>query len=167
MEHNLLFGHLIKVAKVIIKQKLPADLHPQLHISILQQAHPELAKHGLLYMDVWPMGWEMVAVWDPDMLAQFIQDNSLPKFWGQGHKFKPLTNTEDVIHLEGKEWKAARAMFNPGFSSRNIMAMIPMLVEEVEIFRSLLRKAAERGQRILLEDMTVRLTADIISRITM
>ena len=165
LPHSFLFGHLLVLAKAIMKYKVPTDFHSQQHIAILVREFPELASAGLLYMDTWPISYEMVAVFDPEMMAQFTQDVSLPKFFAQGEvEFKPLTNAEDLVHLEGQTWKQARAMFNPGFSAKNLLSLIPDFVEETLVFRDKLRAAAQSGEQIELERWTIALTADVISR---
>ena len=165
MPHSMILGHLAAVGKMVTRLKVPSDLAGQIHIGLLAEEYPELAKHGLLYMDMWPLAYPMIAVFDPDLLAQFIQDNSLPKFHAQGHvEFKPFTNAQDLVHLEGQEWKTARAIFNPGFSTRNLMSLIPSFVEETLVFREKLMNAAKNGKTIELEDLTTTLTVDVVSR---
>lgn len=116
-------------------------------------------------MDVWPVSFPMLAVFNPDMNAQFTQDHNLPKFWAQGFmEFKHFTGGRDLVHLEGQEWKMARAMFNPGFSARNLLSLIPSFIEEVLVFKDRLRKVADSGEVIKLEDYTTHLTVDIIGR---
>ncbi len=116
-------------------------------------------------MDIWPINYPMVAVLDPDMMAQFTQEQSLPKFWGQGHtEFKHFTGGRDLVHLEGQEWKVARSMFNPGFSARNLLSLIPSFTDEVLVFKEKLREVAASGEVVKLEDYTTNLTIDIIGR---
>lgn len=111
------------------------------------------------------MSYPMLAVFNPDMMAQFTQDQSLPKFWAQaGAEFKHFTHGRDLVHLEGQEWKTARAMFNPGFSSRNLLTLVPAFIEETQVFKDRLRKVADRGEVVKLEDFTTYLTVDIIGR---
>ena len=110
----------------------------------------------------------MVTVYDPDMMAQCIQNVSLPRWWAQGAvNFKPFSGGRDLLHLEGEEWKKARAMFNPGFSARNILSLIPQAVEEALVFRSRLRKIADTDQIVELERYTTDLTVDIIGRVVL
>ncbi|EMR68405.1 putative cytochrome p450 4v3 protein [Eutypa lata UCREL1] len=116
-------------------------------------------------MDVWPVSFPMLAVFHPDMNAQFTQDHSLPKYWAQGNlEFKHFTGGRDLVHLEGQEWKTARAIFNPGFSARNLLSLIPSFVEEVLVFKERLHKVADSDEIVKLEDFTTPLTVDIIGR---
>ncbi|RYP46982.1 hypothetical protein DL768_006905 [Monosporascus sp. mg162] len=165
MPHSFLFGHLWTIGKVSMKAALPRDATSHWQMHFLRQEFPELASAGLLYMDVWPISFPMVAVFDPDMIAQFTQTQSLPKYWAQGHReFKHFTGGRDLVHLEGQEWKAARSMFNPGFSAKNLLSLIPSFIEEALVFKERLKKAAANGDVVRLEAYTTDLTFDIIGR---
>lgn len=114
-------------------------------------------------MDPWPIGYPLIAVYDPGMMAQFTQENSLPKFWALGKvEFGDVTEGEDLLNLDGQEWKTARSIFNPGFSARNLLSLVPNMMEEVLIFRERLRRAAISGQVVRLEDYTTDIAVDII-----
>ncbi|KAI5862561.1 cytochrome P450 [Durotheca rogersii] len=165
LPHSLLFGHLPVIAKVAMKYKMPRDAHGHWMILYLKREYPEITNKGIIYMDVWPVGYPMVAVYDPDMMAQFTQEHSLPKFWAMGQvEFKPFTNGEDLVTLEGPEWKAARSLFNPGFSMKNLLSLVPDMIEETLVFRERLRKAAESGEIVKLEEYTTDVTVDVIGR---
>jgi cytochrome P450 len=165
MPHSFLFGHLVVLAKVAIKYRHPRDAQAHWMFHFIQKAYPEVVKCGLVYMDTWPIGYPMIAVFEPGMMAQFTQEISQPKWWAQGHKeFRHYTGGEDLVHLEGREWKQARAMFNPGFSARNLLSMIPQFIEESLVFKERLRKAADTNEVIPLELWTTDLTLDIIGR---
>ncbi|KAI1482445.1 hypothetical protein K445DRAFT_53084 [Daldinia sp. EC12] len=131
----------------------------------IKQEYPEIAGQGIVYMDVWPIGYPMLAVYNPNMMAQFIQENSLPKFWAMPQiEFKGFTGGQDLVNLDGPEWKKARSMFNPGFSAKNLLSLVPDMIEEVLVFRNRLEKAATSGEVIRLADYTTNLTVDIVGR---
>lgn len=131
----------------------------------IKQEYPEIANQGIVYMDVWPIGYPMLAVYHPNMMAQFIQENSLPKFWAMPQvEFKGFTGGQDLVNLDGLEWKKARGLFNPGFSTKNLLSLVPDMIEEVLIFRERLRKVAATGEVIKLEDYTTNITVDIVGR---
>lgn len=69
--------------------------------------------------------------------------------------------------LEGAAWKRWRGIFNPGFSANHISTLIPGMVEEVEIFKSLLGKHARNGDMFYLEEASLSLTIDIIGRVVL
>ncbi|KAI5920654.1 cytochrome P450 [Camillea tinctor] len=165
MPHSFLLGHLWTTAKIAIKHKFPRDANGQWMFHFIRMEYPEIASAGLLYMDPWPISYPIIAVYHPDMMNQFVQENSLPKFFAQGQvEFKHFTGGRDIVNLEGQEWKSARAMFNPGFSAKNLLSLIPDFVEETLVFRERLKKAAASGEVIKLEDYTIDVTVDVVSR---
>ncbi|KAI0018479.1 cytochrome P450 [Xylariomycetidae sp. FL0641] len=165
MPHSFLLGHLWVMAKLNMKYKIPRDAHAQWMMHFLQKEYPDICDHGLIYMDVWPIGYPMLAVFQPEMCHQFTAETSLPKFWAQGHKqFKHFTKGQDLLHLEGQEWKQTRALFNPGFSAKNLLSLVPQFVEEALVFREKLRTAAVSRDVVKLEDYTTDLTMDVVGR---
>ena len=112
------------------------------------------------------MSFPLAVVVDPDMMAQVTSPAAnLLKYWGNvWHAFKPFTNDEDLVHLEGQKWKEARAMFNPGFSQKNLMSLLPQFLEEALVFREKLRSFANTGQVVELEPLVASLTVDVMSR---
>jgi hypothetical protein len=61
--------------------KVPRDTAGTSMPLLVAQAYPEFAKHGYHYLDMWPISQQMMTVWNPDMVAQFTQDTSLPKHY--------------------------------------------------------------------------------------
>ncbi|KAI0171957.1 cytochrome P450 [Hypoxylon sp. FL1284] len=90
-------------------------------------------------------------------MAQFTQEHSLPKYWA-------MRDVEFKSFTRGQEWKTARSMFNPGFSAKNLLSLVPDMMEEVLVFRERLREAASSGDVVKLEDLTTGVTVDIIGR---
>lgn len=151
-----------------MKYKIPRDAHGQWIFHHIRREYPEIASQGVLYLDVWPIGYPMIAVYHPEMMAQFTQEHSLPKYWAQGQaEFKPFTNGEDLVNLEGAEWKMARSMFNPGFSARNLLSLVPDMIEEVLVLQERFRRAVTLGEVVKLEDYTTNVTVDIIGRVVL
>ena len=127
-----------------------------------------MAQCGVLYFDPWPMNFPMMVVLHPDMVSQFTISPSLPKFWWMREKeFLPFSGGVDLITSEGEVWKEQRALYNAGFSARNISAMTPWFTEEVLIYKDRLLKAADSGETIKLEKYTMDLTFDVIARTTL
>lgn len=143
---------------------MPKDVHGQTMPMLLAQEYPEAMKAGCVYMDVWPISSPMLAVFHPDMMAQFTQDNNQLKHPNMHTEFMPFTGSKDLVCSEGQEWRAGRAIFNPGFSARNLLSLIPAFIEEAMVFRAHLKDYSQRGDVIRLEDATTNLTVDIIGR---
>lgn len=131
---------------------------------LLAKEYPEVAEQAVLYLDVWPFSHPMLAVFHPDIMAQFTQDNSRPKHSQMREEFHILSGCNDLVNQEGQVWKTWRSIFNPGFSVKNLMSLIPAFLEEIQVFRDWLGDVAESGQIVQLEPKAMRATADIIGR---
>ncbi|KUI60669.1 hypothetical protein VP1G_07877 [Cytospora mali] len=165
MPHSFWLGHLELLGK--IQAKYPSDLNPQCIPLLLAEEYPEIASHGVLYMDAWPFTYPMLAVFHPDIMAQFTQDNTFPKHPLMLDEFMPLTGCNDLVNQNGQVWKTWRSIFNPGFSAKNVMALVPAFLEEIDVFRDWLGVVAEANEVIQLEPKVMRTTADIIGRATL
>ncbi|KAI8629206.1 cytochrome P450 [Xylariaceae sp. FL1651] len=165
LPHSFLFGHLIETAKIVARRKLPSDFHGHWMFHFIQQDFPEITKEGVLYLDIWPINWPILCIFHPGIIPQITQETSLPKWWAQGGRaFKPFSGGEDLLHLEGQQWKSARAIFNPGFSAKNLIALVPAFVEETLVFQDRLRQAAKSGKTVQLEKLTTDVTVDVVAR---
>lgn len=162
--HSFLFGHLITIAKIHIKNKIPADSHGQYVPLWLAREYPEVMKAGAVYIDAWPIAMPLLAVFHPEMMAQFTQENSQVKHWQLRKMNMPFSGCTDLVCSEGEWWKAARNMYNPGFSTKNLISMVPDFVEEALVFRERLRNTSEKGEVVKLMKFTVGLSVDVIGR---
>lgn len=91
-----------------------------------------------------------------------VEKGNFPKAKLMKMEMGPVTGGNDLLTLEGPKWKRARAVFNPGFSAKNLMSLIPDFITEIELFKDKLSKAADSGETIKLEKWTVQLAVDII-----
>lgn len=145
------------------KSKFPPKAHSHWLPLLLMEEYPELASKGLVYLDIWPITQRLLAVWHPDLIGQVTEGN-FPKSELMRMEMGPVTGAKDLLTLEGQEWKKARAIFNPGFSAKNLLSLVPEFVAEIEIFREKLKDAAESGKVVKLESLTVMLAVDVIGR---
>lgn len=160
--HSFWLGHLGIIAKILAKY--PSDLHPQCMPLLVAQEYPEVAEQAVLYLDIWPFSHPMMAVFHPDIMAQFTQDNSRPKHSQMREEFHILSGCNDLVNQEGQVWKMWRSIFNPGFSVKNLMSLVPAFLEEIQVFRDWLGDVAEGDQVVQLEAKAMRATGDIIGR---
>lgn len=109
----------------------------------------------------------MAAVWAPELMSQFTQENSLPKSPWQRRELFPLTKAKDIVTLEGQEWKFWRSVFNPGFSTKNLTALLPGFLEEIQVFKERLIATAKSGKVVKMEQMAQQVTVDVICRATL
>jgi cytochrome P450 len=125
-----------------------------------------LRQYGLFYMDVYPIQKHaLLVVASPEVAVQVTQINSYPKHQTVEEDYGPVLGRRSILVQEGADWKELRTMFNPGFSQAILFAMVPMIVEETEVFASRLSKAAAGDGFVRsMETFTTDLTVDIIGQ---
>lgn len=121
----------------------------------------------VFYLDTWPLGMQILFLSTPETCYQVTQERSLPKDEVLATFMKPLLGGNDLVTMEGNEWKTWRNIFNPGFSTGHMMTLMPNIVQEVSIFCEILREHAVKGDLFQLEEVATRLTVDIIGKITL
>lgn len=172
--HSLFFGHLGLFGD--FRQAHPPDVNIHVFHTWLATTYkkyfPGLEKiPPVVYLDLWPLGPSFALVYDATAIPQFTQAKVLPKFNGSVDFMEPLTSNLDIVTTEGKLWKTWRSRFNPGFGSRNIIALLPELVEEVSVFADVLKSLADKdhgwGPVFQLKEKASNLTFDIICRVTL
>ncbi|KAJ5267003.1 hypothetical protein N7478_009811 [Penicillium angulare] len=162
LPHSFIFGHLLAVGKAMAKY--PPGLNGGYLPFIMAKEYPELEVPGIMYLDMWPISPPMLTVFNPDMMAAFTQEPSLPKHPHLLAEFKPFTDLKDILTLSGAEWKRWRGIFNPAFSYKNILSLVPAFLEEIDVFLDYLKESAESGDIIRLEEKATLCTIDIIGR---
>lgn len=161
--HHWLFGHILVAARVF--GGLPPYAHLLLIADQVRRVYPHL--DTAFYLDTWPFAPPTLMVICPDMAAQFTQTYSLPKYHGVRQFLKPLTGKKDLVTMEGHEWKHWRVKFNVGFSAKNIANLVPAMIKDVHIYKSVLSKHAEAGDIFPLEHPTLAMSMDIIGRLVL
>ncbi|OOQ83382.1 Cytochrome P450 [Penicillium brasilianum] len=147
--------------------KYPRDTAGQIIPILLTNEYPELQAQGLVCMDAWPIANPLLAVFQPDMIAQFCQSPSMPKSDLLHSIFKDFTNCQDLLCSDGDHWKRWRSIFNPGFSSKNILLFIPALTEESQVFKDTLLKNMRSDIVFPLITPATKATFDIIGRVVL
>lgn len=164
LPHSFLLGHLPVAGEVAKLFSMPPDAYGHRFPILIAQLYPGVAAKGACYLDLWPTAPPILAVYHPDMMAQFTQDDSQPKYHGLQTAFKPFTQNDDLVSANGSEWKSARAIFNPGFSQKNLRSLVSSFVEESLVFRDRMREFARTGEMFKMDDYTTTVTVDIIGR---
>ncbi|KAG0650707.1 Aflatoxin biosynthesis N [Hyphodiscus hymeniophilus] len=162
--HNIVLGHLPTLAKE--SPKLPFDGHSHLLMNHLADEY-NLRESGLFYMDVYPISQSpMLVVTSPEVASQVTQ----AEMYGYAkhpalQNFKAVLGERGIVSQEGAKWKVLRTMFNPGFSQANLFSMVPMIVDETNIFMSRLSKSAKADGFVeSIEMLAAELTVDIIGQ---
>ncbi|KAI2627713.1 cytochrome P450 4V3 [Hypoxylon sp. NC1633] len=171
LPHSLLSGHLPVFRQ--FQAAHPPDtniylFHPWLEANF-KQFFPDLDRlPPVIYLDLWPIARSLAMVGDAVAATQFTTTPSLPKDRVPREFMKPLTGNIDIGSTEGKAWKTWRSRFSQSFSPRNLTALLPELLEEVQVFANGLKESAGRdgkwGPVFQLETKTMNLTLDVIMR---
>ncbi|KAI0121744.1 vera protein [Xylariales sp. AK1849] len=169
--HSFIWGHLIILGQ--FAASFPADISGNMLsiwlVTNWKTLFPDQKRcPDVIYMDVWPVGRPMIFTLHPKLSAQYTQTRSLPKDVTEKDFLRPLTQNKDIVSADGELWKQWRARFNPGFSPRNIVALMPAVMEDVMVFLDVLASLAGEdgglGEVVQLERLTTNLTFDIIGK---
>lgn len=163
LPHSFLFGHLLEIGKVMASGTLPPKAHSHWLPLLFLETHPKLAGKGIMYLDIWPISQPLLSLYHPDLIGQLTEGN-FPKARLMQMEFGPMTGNKDLLTMEGQEWKRARAVFNPGFSARNLLSLVPEFVSEIQPFKQRLLAASKTDEVVKLEKWTTELAVDVIGR---
>ena len=161
--HHLLFGHIPLTASII--RSLPKRAAHNYLGDQIRRRYPDLDE--AFYLDLWPFAPRMLMTMSPEMMHQYSQDHYLPKHSTVQEFLDPIVGKHNLVSMEGSMWKQWRARFNPGFSAVQVMNLIPGIVDEVVVFRDLLRERASKGEMFQLEELGLNLSIDLIGRVVM
>ncbi|KAK5108862.1 hypothetical protein LTR62_007752 [Meristemomyces frigidus] len=160
--HSYLWGHLRVFNSVIRKQ--PRRAAPQSFAIFLKEAY-DLG--DVFYIDVWPFGDPILSIFDADVVHEIAVKTSLPKHIEIDKFLQNFGGPGNLVSSEGALWKKWRSAFNPGFSQTHLMSLVPVMLDECEIFVEILRKRAENNELFRMERDATRLTVDIIGKVVL
>lgn len=156
-----LTGHLLTLQKYV--DKLPPDANVNLAMADLAREHSDTE---IFLMDFWPVYPPLLMVYDPDAAVQVSTKYNLPKTSMHLQFMKPITGGPNLISMSDQEWKIWRSLFNPGFSTAAMMESVPHIVKSVQTFQEKLKEKTQQGV-ICLDDLTTRMTMDVIMKLTL
>ncbi|KAI0521216.1 cytochrome P450 [Xylaria bambusicola] len=176
--HSFILGHL-PILKAL-GSGLPKDAHPG-YISerLIAEWKTYFPKEDtcppVIYLDLWPFFPQpIIYVTSAEACYQLTQGNPQPRHPMFRWALTPATEGKDLISMACTSMsthKLWRSLLNPGFSSRNLIASMPVLLEEVLIFTNMLKDAAGSdgnwGTMFTVYDKTIRLTFDVIARVAL
>ena len=161
--HHPFFGHIPLAASIV--RSLPKHAAHGYLADQIRRRYPDL--NEAFYLDLWPFAPRILMVISPEMVHQFTQDRYLPKHPSVQQFLKPIAGRHNLVTMEGSTWKRWRGYFNPGFSAGQVMNLIPGIVDEVVIFRDLLRERARENEVFQLEKLVLNLSIDVIGKVVM
>lgn len=154
------FGHFIALKQCI--QVLPRDV--TFHGTVRQMA--KQFPRGIFYLNLWPFSKTVMIVANPFTAVQ-IEKAFLDKPRSITDIMEIINGGPSLMTMHGDAWKKWRGLFNPGFASGYITELAPAIADEVVILCRLLQEKARENEIFQLEEYTLRLTFDVISRVTL
>ncbi|KAJ0317782.1 hypothetical protein COL5a_010970 [Colletotrichum fioriniae] len=124
--------------------------------------------NGIFYLSLWPFSGAMMVLADADAASQ-LDSLALGKGLDIIDPIEKVTGGKSLLTMKGDEWKHWRRLFNPGFSPGYMMGLTSAIADEVGIFRQKLLDKCATGQSevFLLEDLTLKMTFDIIGSVVL
>ncbi|KAL1595347.1 hypothetical protein SLS60_010038 [Paraconiothyrium brasiliense] len=154
-------GHLHILQKYV--DRLPSDANVNLAMADLAS---EQSDTEIFLVDLWPVYPPLYMVYDPDAAVQVSTKYNLPKTSMHLQFMKPITGGPNLISMSDQEWKIWRSLFNPGFATAAMMDNVPNIVKSVQTFQEKLKEKTQQGI-ICLDDLTTRMTMDVIMKLTL
>ena len=81
--------------------KLSEDVHGHVLPHQIKLKLPDLCP--VFYIDTWLFGHPMLVITAPDQAYQITQAYPLPKFYALRNYMRPMTSSNDLTVMEGKE----------------------------------------------------------------
>lgn len=158
--HNIVLGHLL--AAKATSDELP----PGAHGCYVLDGKRDLPAY---YFDIYPVTDPLLVIRDPYMANQAINHPwvSSQKPDGLTEWFHPISgnNGINLFTQNGQEWKLDHNLFLPFFNNSNLDAKLPTVLNEMLIFRNILRQKAKAGNLFRLEPLTLSLMNDVTGHI--
>ena len=83
-----------------------------------------------------------------------MQNDNLPKSKPAYMALRSVIGPSSLVAINGDHWKKIRKMFNPAFAPSHLDTMIPFIVKETEIFVEKLKRVADTGEVVKMNDLT-------------
>jgi cytochrome P450 len=159
-DHHPVFGHLIALKESI--QEFPRNTVMHVVVRKIADQFP----NGVFYLNLWPFNEPVMVVANPFVASQ-VEAAFLDKPDHINHNLDIINGGSSLQTMHGDTWKKWRSLFSPGFAAGYMTGLAPAIAEEVAVFCKLLQERATHGRMFLLEEHTLRLTFDVIARITL
>ncbi|KAI0391309.1 cytochrome P450 [Xylariaceae sp. FL0594] len=159
-EYHPVAGHLVSLKEYT--EVMPRDTTIHVVIQHMVKKFPK----GIFYLNLWPFNKTMIVVANPFAAAQ-VEAAFLDKPREMCDTLEIINGGPSLMTMHAGTWKQWRGLFNPGFAAGYITTLAPAFAEEVAVFCNLLRERAKSGGMFQLEEYTLRLTFDVIARVTL
>lgn len=160
------FGHLLVMKREAAA--LPADTIVH---NVVWKIAREQFPGGAYYLHLWPFSQRLLIVADAHMASQ-VEGLGLGKGDNLVGPIEAITGGPSLMTMEGATWKRWRRLLSTGFSAGYLASLAPIIADEVATFRELLIKKCQeapggRSEVFQMEEMTVRMTFDVIGRVVL
>ncbi|KAI1123774.1 cytochrome P450 [Nemania abortiva] len=159
-EYHPVAGHLLALREC--SRVMPRDTSIHVMIQHFVKQFPK----GIFYLNLWPFSKTIVVVANPFAAAQ-VEAAFLDKPPKMCRTMEIINGGPSLMTMHADIWKQWRGLFNPGFAAGYITGLAPVFAEEVAVFCTLLQDRAKAGVMFQLEEYTLRLTFDVIARVTL
>ena len=164
---SLLLGHLATVDEFIKKQ--PPKAHADMAFTAMHEA---LGRPPVMFVDLRPAASPMLIIGSYEAAEQLVKPSDrwpytppkAPQVWKH---LEYLTGPKSIITARDEEWKTLRKRFNPGFATKNLMELLPSILEKASLFVNHLDTLARTGEEFELQNYATDLTFDIIGRVVL
>ncbi|KAF2003797.1 hypothetical protein P154DRAFT_617667 [Amniculicola lignicola CBS 123094] len=147
--HSFLFGHIPIVLKLM--KKIPIRVHPLYYASFLRE---EYGLSDVFYLDLWPLSFQFLTIFDPEVTDQLIVKDSQPKHSALKIFMGLLAgSSENLLSSDGSEWARWRRIFNPGFSTSHLTTSVPRIYHMQKSTESLGVPASRFFRRVALSKL--------------
>ncbi|KAI0465756.1 cytochrome P450 [Xylaria cf. heliscus] len=161
--HSFIIGHLLQAKAA--SDELPHGAHSAY---ITNRLATKLNAEAY-YFDPWPMADPLLVLTDYRLANQATSHE-----WTGSVKpptlsswFAPISGRGGVnlFTQNGAEWRQDHETFLPFFNNNNLDATLPAIMEELLIFRDILRQKSQLKDIVRLGPLTLTLMNDIIGRV--
>lgn len=159
--HSLIAGHLQTLASMV-------PLFPQdaIKVYLFGALTAKYSSTGALYLDLWPFAAPFLIITSPYLANQVnvkpeiaLEKPNALRTW-----FWSITGGISLFDARANEWNALRGLFARAFSEKHLIALVPAIVEETEVYCEVLREKAARGEMFMMDPVNLRLMLDVIGR---
>lgn len=159
-----IFGHLLFLKNVAATLPQNTVMH-----NVMWKITREHFPGGLYYLHLWPFSGTILIVCNAHAASQ-VEHLDLGKPKSVVGPIDTIAGGPSLLTQEGSEWKRWRRLFSKGFSPGHLLSLAPIIAEEMAVFRDLLVSKCQdtgRSEMFQMEEMTVRMTFDVIARVVM
>jgi cytochrome P450 len=158
--HDFLWGHLKVMGE--IASTFPPNTHPQAYYTAIARKYN---LKGIFYIDLWPIAPSSVVLSDPELLDQVTVVHPLRISKFADDFLAPMIGHNVIAAVNGPIWKKLHNSMAPAFSWSHIKNLTGVMVEETMHFRNALDGLAKTGEVFSMEETSMKLIFDVITRI--